>query len=109
MSPHPRTVRARQLETGLRSEPRSFPPCVESGPGEGMDAAESQRAGRQASENSNTLKSTGSRGLRRGGRARQSSLRQWRGNVQKAEEKKHPVEVRIQKQEARCQEPEPYE
>lgn len=54
-------------------------------------------------------KSTGSRGLRRGGGVRQSSLRQERENVQKAEGKKRPVKVRIQKQEARGQEPEPYE
>lgn len=55
MSPHPGTERARQLEAGLRSGSRSFPPCVDSGPGEGTKAAESQRAGRQASENSDML------------------------------------------------------
>lgn len=55
-------------------------------------------------------KSTGSKGLGTGGGARQSSLRQDRGHIQKAEgAKKHPVKVRIQKQEARGQEPEPYE
>lgn len=42
MSPHPGTVKARQLE-GLRSGPRSFPPGVESGPGGGSRISESSK------------------------------------------------------------------
>lgn len=109
MSSHPQNSEGKAVETGLRSEPRSFPPCVESGPGEDTEAAESQRAGRQASENSDNAEVHRQQRTQERGGAKQSSLRQWRGNVQKAEGKKHPVEVRIQKQEARCQEPEPYE
>lgn len=89
------------METGLRSGPTSLRTWRGHG---GSRVSDSRKTSIRKEW---YVKFTGSRGLRRRGGARQCSLRQQRGSVQKAEGKKHLVKVRIQKQEARGQEPEP--